>query len=566
MYENMKTGNVIVDMVLSTIVVSTITLFVSKIRNITKSDSYHDLLKCCISRDKNEIEVEGYYTVQNWNGKTKTDFPVVMDALFWYIGTQKYVNIIKQIKLHIPSFTSFTEKYDENENEKSDEKKSLKRKLIFRPQNGCFFNIDDINFYVSESKLENDKTTRENILFHLRVACSSNKVNIHNIKGWLENVQKKYENYQKYELDKQKKIFTMIKKENEIEWYEENFISGKNWSNLFCTNKNMIKNKLDFFINNREWYKKRGIPWTFGILTHGPPGCGKTSLEKVFLNYLDRHGVQLNIDENTTYKDIREVFYEPYINGKYIPLNNRVYIIPDIDAMGKVLLKRSKSITPSRRESPGSNYKSCGQTNKMEIHNEDTRHITESNADNLTHLNELEMKNQILVNENKMLQSKLSNSQNTSKSSINDHSLQVLSPETKTNILENSVWDLMKKKSGNITLSQILNLLDGIVELDGRVLIACTNHIDRLDPALIRPGRIDCVVELGLCSHDMIKDILENFYEKKVSKKNIEKIEEFKYSPCRVYEICFRNTTNIKRALALLQETDYLSDDQFTIE
>ena len=64
----------------------------------------------------------------------------------------------------------------------------------------------------------------------------------------------------------------------------------------------------------------------------------------------------------------------------------------------------------------------------------------------------------------------------------------------------------------------------------------------------------------------MIKDILENFYEKKVSKKNIEKIEEYKYSPCRVYEICFRNTTNIKRAIALLQDTDYSSDDQFTIE
>ena len=134
----------------------------------------------------------------------------------------------------------------------------------------------------------------------------------------------------------------MIKQDEHIEWYEEQFTSGKNWDNL-CTNKYIIKNKLDFFINNREWYKKRGIPWTFGVLTYGPPGCGKTSLEKVFINYLDRHGVQLNIDENTTYKDIREIFYNPYINGKYVPLEKRIYIIPDIDAMGKVLLKRSES-------------------------------------------------------------------------------------------------------------------------------------------------------------------------------------------------------------------------------
>ena len=40
------------------------------------------------TKKKNEIVLEGYYSVQSWNGKTKTDFPVVMDALFWYIGSE----------------------------------------------------------------------------------------------------------------------------------------------------------------------------------------------------------------------------------------------------------------------------------------------------------------------------------------------------------------------------------------------------------------------------------------------------------------------------------------------
>ena len=113
--------------------------------------------------------------------------------------------------------------------------------------------------------------------------------------------------------------------------------------------------------------------------------------------------------------------------------------------------------------------------------------------------------------------------------------------------------DLMKRKSQGVSLSQILNLLDGIVELDGRVLIACTNHVEKLDPALIRPGRIDCVIELGLCTRTMIKDIVENFYEKKVSQQQINKIKENYYTPCKVYEICFRNTGNIKKALQILQ-------------
>ena len=91
--------------------------------------------------------------------------------------------------------------------------------------------------------------------------------------------------------------------------------------------------------------------------------------------------------------------------------------------------------------------------------------------------------------------------------------------------------------------------MDGIIELDGRVLIACTNHINKLDPALIRPGRIDCVVELGLCTHKMLTDIIENFYETKISMIKIEKIPENSISPCKVYEICFRNTNNLENAL-----------------
>ena len=146
----------------------------------------------------------------------------------------------------------------------------------------------------------------------------------------------------------------------------------------------------------------------------------------------------------------------------------------------------------------------------------------------------------MLINENKMLQKmQESKANSTNQNELENSIFGSMTPNSKNNFLETSVLDLMKQRSGGITLSQILNLLDGIVELDGRVLIACTNHIEKLDPALIRPGRIDCVVELGLCTHQMIRDILENFYEKKITKKVIDRIPENKYSPCKVYEICF---------------------------
>jgi transitional endoplasmic reticulum ATPase len=45
-------------------------------------------------------------------------------------------------------------------------------------------------------------------------------------------------------------------------------------------------------------------------------------------------------------------------------------------------------------------------------------------------------------------------------------------------------------------VSQLLTELDGIEELKGVVVLAATNRIDRLDPALLRPGRLEYHVEI----------------------------------------------------------------------
>ncbi|KAJ3558700.1 hypothetical protein NM688_g759 [Phlebia brevispora] len=45
--------------------------------------------------------------------------------------------------------------------------------------------------------------------------------------------------------------------------------------------------------------------------------------------------------------------------------------------------------------------------------------------------------------------------------------------------------------ASTLTLSGLLNSLDGVAAAEGRLLFATTNHIERLDPALSRPGRMD---------------------------------------------------------------------------
>lgn len=44
---------------------------------------------------------------------------------------------------------------------------------------------------------------------------------------------------------------------------------------------------------------------------------------------------------------------------------------------------------------------------------------------------------------------------------------------------------------GGVTFSGLLNALDGAAAQEGRLLFMTTNHIEKLDSALIRPGRCD---------------------------------------------------------------------------
>ncbi|GAP87020.2 putative mitochondrial chaperone bcs1 [Rosellinia necatrix] len=63
-----------------------------------------------------------------------------------------------------------------------------------------------------------------------------------------------------------------------------------------------------------------------------------------------------------------------------------------------------------------------------------------------------------------------------------------------------------------LSLSGLLNILDGVASQEGRILIMTTNHVEKLDKALIRPGRVDMIVEFGLADDYMITNIFRNIF------------------------------------------------------
>ncbi|KAI3534400.1 mitochondrial chaperone bcs1 [Colletotrichum abscissum] len=69
------------------------------------------------------------------------------------------------------------------------------------------------------------------------------------------------------------------------------------------------------------------------------------------------------------------------------------------------------------------------------------------------------------------------------------------------------------KSHGAVSLSGLLNVLDGVASQEGRVLIMTTNHIEHLDEALIRSGRVDKKIEFQLADADVTRKIFNTVFQ-----------------------------------------------------
>lgn len=67
-------------------------------------------------------------------------------------------------------------------------------------------------------------------------------------------------------------------------------------------------------------------------------------------------------------------------------------------------------------------------------------------------------------------------------------------------------------QGANVTFSGLLNALDGVASAEERVLFLTTNHVERLDSALVRPGRVDMTVRLGEVTRWQTEKLWDRFY------------------------------------------------------
>lgn len=92
-----------------------------------------------------------------------------------------------------------------------------------------------------------------------------------------------------------------------------------------------------------------------------------------------------------------------------------------------------------------------------------------------------------------------------------------------------------------VTLSGMLNLVDGLwsSSAEEKIIVFTTNHKERLDPALLRPGRMDMHIHMGYCTAAGFRILVSNYHgvdEHPLFGKIDQLIGEVEVSPAEVAE------------------------------
>ncbi|KAL5489814.1 BCS1 [Sanghuangporus weigelae] len=80
----------------------------------------------------------------------------------------------------------------------------------------------------------------------------------------------------------------------------------------------------------------------------------------------------------------------------------------------------------------------------------------------------------------------------------------------------------------SVTFSGFLNALDGVASGEERIIFMTTNHLDRLDPALIRPGRVDLLELIDDAQPSQAARLFRRFYtgDAELSNQELEELSD----------------------------------------
>lgn len=304
--------------------------------------------------------------------------------------------------------------------------------------------------------------------------------------------------------------------------------------------KALIKDDINEFLHplSTKWYATRGIPYRRGYLFHGPPGTGKTSLSFALAGLfgLDIYIIPLMDPELS----------EAYLSRLFNALPRRcIVLLEDIDTAG--VESRDEDGNEDEDSDSDSGSKKRDRKGKRSAKTEeDTKQPqaidggkqADMNGDKATTNGKATSDlatSPGLVDSVKSDGNKATNkasedeeSQDPQKLTLADLAkvmLQISGASSRSDFSPRNRRgfrnrhrnegsnSLPTERASNISLSGLLNVIDGVATHEGRILIMTTNHPEKLDAALIRAGRVDLQIKFSYATKSQIRNLFIRMYQ-----------------------------------------------------
>lgn len=398
----------------------------------------------------------------------------------------------------------------------------------------------------------------------------------------------------------------------------------KSFTSLFFEEKEMLLGLLKHFKNKTGKYGVAGYPHKLGLLLHGPPGTGKTSLIKAMAQHTGRSIINVPLARISTNQELMDIMFDQQymVQGEEVPIKlgfkDVIFVMEDVDAASKIVHRRDGKTTSSvthhevveatkpkspfqlflecedgtvkelvttligkserlKKSALGSSALLCNATKKLgsipglgllvggEASADGNKQQKQEASQAIQEICDAQSAGERFIKQQAEFLKRMLDAGAEVDNALEDVLLaetagtSAAGPPTLTRqtsagyggssvapiveekeeseqpdlaLMMGTLASLMDKGGGadaaaappllapsvpsskdKLNLSGLLNVLDGVVDTPARILIMTTNHPEQLDPALIRPGRVDKKILLGYMTPVHVISMIEHYFQ-----------------------------------------------------